>query len=323
MDEVHDRMADEFFRLGTQSFGSDGVEVQESPLCVHDYRFRRRLDDRAEIRVRGQARHRANIRTVACEARIRLPRFHIVNLRCPRPVHKPCSRGPRTVPRSPRLEDATKTAGLVAHELNNLLTVININTEFLLESTSENPTSAEELREIQRAAQRASVLARRLLASSRREAFDPSATQTTKKRTPPRGAKAKGSTDGKDRVTETVLLVEDEAAVRGLAKRVLTQRGYRVLEAADGAIALRLAAGHVGEIDLVLSDVDMPNLGGRGMVEELKELSPDMRVLFMSGYPKEEIFPEPARARRTPYLQKPFTAEALCNEVRSALGYTD
>ena len=227
------------------------------------------------------------------------------------------------MPRSPRLEDATKTAGLVAHELNNLLTVININTEFLLESTSENPTSAEELREIQRAAQRASVLARRLLASSRREAFDPSATQTTKKRTPPRGAKAKGSTDAKDRITETVLLVEDEAAVRGLAKRVLTQRGYRVLEAADGAIALRLAAGHVGEIDLVLSDVDMPNLGGRGMVEELKELSPDMRVLFMSGYPKEEIFPEPARARRTPYLQKPFTAEALCNEVRSALGYTD
>ncbi len=227
------------------------------------------------------------------------------------------------MPRNPRLEDATKTAGLVAHELNNLLTVININTEFLLDSTSENPTSAEELREIQRAAQRASVLARRLLASSRREHFDPGPAQTTKKRTPPRGSAQKGKADAKDRVTETVLLVEDEPGVRGLAKRVLTQRGYRVLEAADGAIALRLAAGHVGEIDLVLSDVDMPNLGGRGMVEELKELSPDMRVLFMSGYPKEEIFPEPARARRTPYLQKPFTAEALCNEVRKALGYSD
>jgi CheY-like chemotaxis protein len=227
------------------------------------------------------------------------------------------------LPRNPRLEDATKTAGLVAHELNNLLTVININTEFLLDSTSENPTSAEELREIQRAAQRASVLARRLLASSRREHFDPGPAQTTKKRTPPRGSAQKGKADAKDRVTETVLLVEDEPGVRGLAKRVLTQRGSRVLEAADGAIALRLAAGHVGEIDLVLSDVDMPNLGGRGMVEELKELSPDMRVLFMSGYPKEEIFPEPARARRTPYLQKPFTAEALCNEVRKALGYSD
>jgi len=227
------------------------------------------------------------------------------------------------VPRNPRLEEATQTAGLVAHELNNLLTVININTEFLLESTRDNPTSAEELAEIQRAAQRASILARRLLASSRREAFDPSVAQTTKKRTPPRGSAAKGNVNRKDRVTETVLLVEDERGVRSLAKRVLTQRGYRVLEAADGAIALRIAAGHVGEIDLVLTDVDMPNLGGRGMMEELKELSPDMRVLFISGHPKEEVFPDRARARRTPYLQKPFTAEALCNEVRSALGYTD
>ena len=83
------------------------------------------------------------------------------------------------------------------------------------------------------------------------------------------------------RVAETILLVEDEAAVRSLAKRILSQKGYRVLEASDGAIALRLAAGHVGEIDLVLTDVAMPNLGGRGMVEELRELSPGLRVLFM------------------------------------------
>jgi CheY-like chemotaxis protein len=227
------------------------------------------------------------------------------------------------LPKTTRLEDATKTAGLVAHELNNLLTVININTEFLLATRGDDPTSAEELTEIQRAAQRASILARRLLASSRREPFDPGAPQGKKKRTPPRGTSgAKGGPPGKDRITETILLVEDEPGVRGLAKRVLTQRGYRVLEAADGAIALRLAAGHVGEIDLVLTDVDMPNLGGRGMMEELKELSPDLRVLFMSGYPKAEVFPDAARAKRTPYLQKPFTAETLCDEVRAALGYT-
>jgi DNA-binding NtrC family response regulator len=116
-------------------------------------------------------------------------------------------------------------------------------------------------------------------------------------------------------------LVEDEAAVRGLVKRILTEKGYRVLEAADGAIALRLAASHVGEIDLVLTDVLMPNLGGRGMFEELKELSPDMRVLFISGNPKDEVFPEKAVASRTPYLQKPFTSEALLVEVRAALGY--
>jgi CheY-like chemotaxis protein len=226
------------------------------------------------------------------------------------------------LPRQPRLEDATKTAGLVAHELNNLLTVININTEFLLDSTAENPASAEELREIQSAAQRASILARRLLASSRREAFDPAVVQP-KKKTPSRNASTPGKIPPTDQVTETVLLVEDEPGVRGLAKRVLTQRGYRVLEADDGAVALRIAAAHVGEIDLVLSDVEMPNLGGRGMVEELKELSPDMRVLFMSGYPKEQVFPEPGRARKMPYLQKPFTADALCDEVRSALGNND
>jgi two-component system cell cycle sensor histidine kinase/response regulator CckA len=109
--------------------------------------------------------------------------------------------------------------------------------------------------------------------------------------------------------------------VRVLAKKILSQKGYRVFEAADGAIALRVAAAHVGEIDLVLTDVAMPNLGGRGMVEELRELSPSIRVLFMSGYPKEEVFPAKGSGDRIPYLQKPFTGEMLFSEVRAALGY--
>ena len=125
------------------------------------------------------------------------------------------------------------------------------------------------------------------------------------------------------RVNETILLVEDEAAVRTLTKRILASRGYRVLEASDGAIALRLAAGHVGEIDLVLTDVEMPNLGGRGMVEELRELSPEMRVLFMSGYRKDEVFSDATAAKRTPYLQKPFTGDQLAAQVRAALGYAE
>lgn len=247
----------------------------------------------------------------------------VVNFRTRACTRFTLSIGASHLPKTTRLDDATKTAGLVAHELNNLLTVININTEFLLESAGANPASAEELREIQGAAQRASLLARKLLASSRRERFDPGSVPSRRKRTPPRGTATAGSSPGDrpERVTETILLVEDEAGVRGLAKRVLAQKGYRVLEASDGAIALRLAAGHVGEIDLVLTDVEMPILGGRGMMEELKELSPDLRVLFMSGYPKAEVFPDAARARRTPYLQKPFTSETLCNEVRAALGY--
>jgi CheY-like chemotaxis protein len=226
--------------------------------------------------------------------------------------------------RSPGLEEANKTASFVAHELNNLLTVIQINTEFLLESTRDNPESAEELDEIQRASKRASILARQLLASSRLEPFDPSVAEAglTRKRTRTPTAKSRAvGVEKPPRTTESILLVEDEAAVRSLAKKILVQKGYRVLEASDGAIALRIAAGHVGEIDLVLTDVAMPNLGGRGMVEELKELSPGMRVLFMSGYPKEEVFPDKQTAKNTPYLQKPFTSETLFSEVRAALGY--
>jgi CheY-like chemotaxis protein len=226
--------------------------------------------------------------------------------------------------RSHGLEEANKTASFVAHELNNLLTVIQINTEFLLASNSDNPESAEELDEIQRASKRASILARQLLASSRLEPFDVAVAEAalSKKRTrTPSGKSRAVSAERPPRTAESILLVEDEAAVRGLAKKILVQKGYRVLEASDGAIALRVAAGHVGEIDLVLTDVAMPNLGGRGMVEELKELSPGLRVLFMSGYPKEEVFPDKAMARHTPYLQKPFTSETLLSEVRSALGY--
>ncbi len=221
--------------------------------------------------------------------------------------------------RSRDLEEANKTASFVAHELNNLLTVIQINTEFLLESIGENPASAQELDEIQRASKRASILARQLLASSRLEPFDANLAEATLRRKPT--AKTPVADEKTPRVSETILLVEDEAAVRALAKRILIMKGYRVLEASDGAIALRVAAAHVGEIDLVLTDVAMPNLGGRGMVEELKELSPGMRVLFMSGYPKQEVFPEKGIASHTPYLQKPFTGETLSAEVRGALGY--
>jgi CheY-like chemotaxis protein len=230
--------------------------------------------------------------------------------------------GPQIAPSAQALENANRTAGFAAHELNNLLTVIQINTEFLIESNSENPESLEELQEIQRASRRASILARQLLASSRHEPFDVTGAEATLKKKSAAPEKPEGEIDARaPRTAETILLVEDEAAVRALAKKILLQRGYRVLEAADGAIALRLAAGHVGEIDLVLTDVVMPNLGGRGMVEELKELSPEMRVLFMSGYPKEEIFPDREVAKLTAYLQKPFSSETLATQVRAALGY--
>ena len=120
-------------------------------------------------------------------------------------------------------------------------------------------------------------------------------------------------------MAETILLVEDEEAVRSWQSG-FCREGYRVLEASKSDCSAP-GGWTVGEIDLVLTDVAMPNLGGRGMVEELRELSPDLRVLFMSGHPKDEVFPDKAAANRTPYLQKPFTGETLLSEVRAALGY--
>jgi CheY-like chemotaxis protein len=223
--------------------------------------------------------------------------------------------GDKALPRARALEEANQTASFVAHELNNLLTVIQINTEFLLQSVGENAENADELDEIQRASKRASILARQLLASSRLEPFDASLVESTLRK---RSADKVTAAEKDPTLAATILLVEDEAAVRSLARKILAQKGYRVLEASDGAIALRVAAGHVGEIDLVLTDVAMPVLGGRGLVEELRELSPGIRVLFMSGYPSEEIFPD--KKNQTPYLQKPFTSETLLSEVRNALG---
>ena len=118
---------------------------------------------------------------------------------------------------------------------------------------------------------------------------------------------------------ETILLVDDEKSLRKLGKRVLTEAGYRVLEASDGAMALRISAEHVGEIDLVLTDVEMPTLGGRGMVDELHELSPGIRVLFMSGYTDNEILRRGIRTSEMEFLQKPFTADALRSAVRAVL----
>ena len=120
-------------------------------------------------------------------------------------------------------------------------------------------------------------------------------------------------------IAPRILLVDDEKALRKLGKRVLSAAGYRVLEASDGAMALRVAAEEVGEIDLVLTDVEMPTLGGRGMVDELHELSPGLRVLFMSGYTDNEILRRGIRTSATDFLQKPFTAESLCAAVRAVL----
>ncbi|HJQ18787.1 MAG TPA: PAS domain-containing protein [Gemmatimonadaceae bacterium] len=118
---------------------------------------------------------------------------------------------------------------------------------------------------------------------------------------------------------ETVLLVEDEDSVRKLARRVLETQGYTVLEAINGEDALRIASDYAGVIDLLLSDVVMPELGGRMLAERLTASRPDTEVLFMSGYTDDDILRRGLLERGQRLIQKPFTAATLAHEVRSVL----
>ena len=121
------------------------------------------------------------------------------------------------------------------------------------------------------------------------------------------------------RGTETVLLVEDDPAVRLLAEEALTRLGYVVLTAADGHQAVRLAEGRSGSIDLLLTDVVMPNGGGRQVAESLTATDPGLRVMYMSGYTDDEVLRHGVQQSQIPFIQKPFTAEDLARKVREVL----
>ncbi|MGH7636821.1 MAG: ATP-binding protein, partial [Gemmatimonadaceae bacterium] len=118
---------------------------------------------------------------------------------------------------------------------------------------------------------------------------------------------------------ETILLVEDEDSVRRLARRVLESQGYTVLEAINGEDALRIAQDYAGVIDLLLSDVVMPEVGGRMLAERLSGTRPDIEVLFMSGYTDDDILRRGLLERGQRLIQKPFTATTLAHEVRAVL----
>ncbi|WP_396627331.1 ATP-binding protein, partial [Luteitalea sp.] len=116
--------------------------------------------------------------------------------------------------------------------------------------------------------------------------------------------------------TETILVVDDEPALLELAVAALAMRGYRVLQAGSPAQALDVAAAHGGRIDLLLSDVVMPGGSATVIVETLRERQPDLRVLFMSGYPADEAVRRGVVAGQANFLQKPFTPDGLAARVR-------
>ena len=118
---------------------------------------------------------------------------------------------------------------------------------------------------------------------------------------------------------ETVLLAEDEPGVRALARDVLRQYGYVVLEAMDAADALRICRDHPGGIDLLLTDVVMPVMSGRELAERASEIRPGVKVLYMSGYTDNIIGHHGITAAASQFLQKPFTPKVLAGKVREVL----
>ncbi len=120
-------------------------------------------------------------------------------------------------------------------------------------------------------------------------------------------------------VSETILVVEDEAALRSLAARVLEGRGFRVLTAADGVAALELESGHEGPIDLLMTDVVMPGMSGSQLAERLLERRPGLKVLYVSGYPEERLGAQNILRAGAAFLQKPFSPSLLASRIEQLL----
>lgn len=119
---------------------------------------------------------------------------------------------------------------------------------------------------------------------------------------------------------ETILVVEDQDSVRSFAVAALSEQGYHVIEASDGNEAIAVAGRHSGSIHLLVTDVVMPGMDGRRLSERLKEVRPNLKVLFISGYTADLIASRGVLDRDVAFLQKPFSPDALAGKVREVLG---
>jgi CheY-like chemotaxis protein len=119
--------------------------------------------------------------------------------------------------------------------------------------------------------------------------------------------------------TETILLVEDETGVRQLVREMLQRLGYKILEASNGPEAIRIFERHQGFIDLLLTDVIMPQVSGRELAERLKGVRPSLKVLYISGYTDDMLAHHGVLESNVFLLQKPFAPDDLAKKLREVL----
>ncbi len=118
---------------------------------------------------------------------------------------------------------------------------------------------------------------------------------------------------------ETILLVEDESSLRSLIEQVLSAQGYKVLVATMGEAALDIVKHHSGNIDVLITDVVMPKMGGQLLAEQLTQSHPEMKIIFMSGYTNNALLHNESLPEGSLFLQKPFTPDVLLRKVRGAI----
>ena len=121
------------------------------------------------------------------------------------------------------------------------------------------------------------------------------------------------------RGNETILLVEDEDMVRELAVRILEEKGYKVLESSRGEKALEISKKHKNPIDLMITDIVMPGMGGKKLVQKIKQDRPRLKVLYISGYTDEIISQHGVLEEGTQFLQKPFLPQSFLTKIRDLL----
>ena len=195
-------------------------------------------------------------------------------------------------PRAFIIKPLTTPMSRVTHDFNNLLTVINGDSELLLDAVGDRAELREPVEEI----------------------YLP--------RIDARGGSDLGVAEagvGHARVTETILLIEDDDAVRALAKRVLERCGYTVLAANRGTDGLRLASAHRTPIHLLITDVVMPGIAGRMVAEQIAESHPETKVLYLSGHTKDHLVRNDVLDDAVHFVQKPFGPAAIAHKVREVL----
>jgi CheY-like chemotaxis protein len=200
----------------------------------------------------------------------------------------------------------------VAHGLNNTLTVITGFSELLLGVMSECDPYRRYVEEIQRAGQHAAELTKQLL---------PRAGPPPPPDKASRASRALRGLAHEHYGHETILLVEDDEAVRDAIGHELVVLGYRVVEAADGPEALRVAKGQSGRrIDLLLTDVVMPEMDGCALAARLRERQPGLKVIFSSGYARDVALGKSPNRSGDGFLPKPYNAAALVHTICAVLG---